>query len=42
MTENNFKIDYMDPVYTCALCRDTGVLDTGERCGCFARKLAEL
>lgn len=42
MTENNFKIDYMDPVYTCALCRDTGVLDTGERCSCFAKKLANL
>lgn len=42
MTENNFTIDYMDPVYTCSLCRDTGVLDTGERCSCFARKLAEL
>ena len=42
MTENNFKIDYMDPIYTCTLCRDTGVLDSGERCSCFAKKLAGL
>lgn len=42
MTENNFRIDYMDPVYTCTLCKDTGVLDTGERCSCFAKKLTNL
>lgn len=39
MTENNFKIDYMDMVYDCPLCRDTGTQDTGERCICFAEKL---
>ncbi len=41
MTENNFKIDYMDMVYDCTLCKDTGTQDTGERCSCFARKLEE-
>ena len=40
MTENNFKIDYMDIVYDCPLCRDTGIQDTGDRCICFAEKLA--
>ena len=39
MTENNFKIDYMDMVYDCPLCKDTGTQDTGERCSCFAEKL---
>lgn len=39
MTENNFKIDYMDIVYDCPLCRDTGIQDTGDRCVCFAEKL---
>lgn len=35
MTENNFKIDYMDIMYNCPICRDTGIQDTGERCVCF-------
>mgnify|MGYP001156615573 CR=1 FL=1 len=39
MTENNFRIDYMDMMYDCPLCKDTGTQDTGERCGCFAKKL---
>jgi DnaD/phage-associated family protein len=39
MTENNFKIDYMDIMYDCALCRDTGIQDTGDRCTCFHEKL---
>lgn len=42
MTENNFKIDYMDIVYTCYACRDTGIQDTGERCSCFAKTLSNL
>ncbi len=40
MTENNFKIDYMDIVYDCPLCKDTGIQDTGDRCICFAEKLS--
>lgn len=39
MTENNFNLDYMDIVYSCPLCKDTGTQDTGERCSCFAVKL---
>lgn len=42
LTENNFKIDYMDMTYSCAICRDTGILDTGERCMCFAERLKKL
>lgn len=42
LTENNFKIDYMDITYDCMLCRDTGTQDTGERCSCFAKRLAEI
>ncbi len=42
MTENNFKIDYMDIVYDCPLCKDTGIQDTGDRCICFAEKLAAI
>jgi DnaD/phage-associated family protein len=42
MTENNFRIDYMDVVYDCSLCNDTGILDTGARCNCFDEKLKDL
>lgn len=42
MTENNFKIDYMDMVYDCTLCRDTGIQDTGDRCICFTEKLSSI
>lgn len=42
LTENNFKIDYMDMTYSCSLCKDTGILESGERCGCFAERLKKL
>jgi hypothetical protein len=42
MTENGFSVHYMETVYACAICRDTGKKETGERCACFARYLAEL
>ena len=40
LTENNFQLNYMDTWYDCPLCRDTGILDTGERCSCFSEKLS--
>lgn len=42
MTENNFTIDYMDLTYNCLLCKDTGTLDTGGRCSCFAEQLKRI
>ena len=39
LTENNFQLNYMDTWYSCPLCRDTGILDTGERCACFSERL---
>lgn len=42
MTENNFTIDYMDLTYNCSLCKDTGTLDTGDRCSCFSEKLEKI
>lgn len=35
LTDNGFELDYMDVQYTCPRCRDTGMLETGERCQCF-------
>jgi DnaD/phage-associated family protein len=39
LTENNYRPDYLDPIYDCILCKDTGVLEHGGRCQCFAAKL---
>lgn len=36
LTDNGFEMDYMDVKYQCPMCKDTGMLDTGERCQCFA------
>lgn len=41
LTDNNFKLNYMDIWYTCTVCKDTGILDTGERCSCFKEKLKD-
>ena len=34
MTDNGFELDYMDVKYQCPDCKDTGKLETGERCPC--------
>lgn len=34
LTEHGFPSDYLDPVYTCSNCRDTGFHD-GIKCHCF-------
>lgn len=39
LTENGFPPDYLELQYECARCRDTGILDSGERCSCFSEKL---
>ncbi len=40
LKENGFPEDYLDPVYTCKMCKDTGYLESGEKCIC--RKQAEI
>lgn len=35
LTDNGFELDYMDVKFKCPRCRDTGMLETGERCQCF-------
>ena len=35
LTDNGFELDYMDVHYNCPKCKDTGMLETGERCQCF-------
>lgn len=35
LTDNGFELDYMEVKYKCPKCRDTGILETGEKCLCF-------
>ena len=42
LSENGFSNDIIDTVYTCRLCKDTGMLDNGERCACFNDKVEQL
>lgn len=41
MTDNNYNIDYIDNVYNCHLCKDTGTKETGERCSCYTKILMD-
>jgi DNA replication protein DnaC len=34
LTDHDFELDYMDVRYRCPKCKDTGMLETGERCPC--------
>ncbi len=37
-----FSADYLEPIYTCPDCRDTGYLENREKCHCFKQKLITL
>ena len=37
LTENDYELDYMDIQYTCPQCKDTGMLETGEKCQCYEK-----
>ncbi len=37
LTEHNLPIDYLEPIYTCKDCQDTGYID-GEKCHCFRKQ----
>lgn len=41
LTENGFPYDYLELQYECKNCRDTGILNNGERCSCFSEKLKQ-
>lgn len=42
LSENGFEPDITETVYTCKACRDTGTLESGERCPCFKEKAEQL
>ena len=37
LQENGFSEEYLEPIYKCKLCKDTGTVDD-ERCSCFKAK----
>lgn len=39
LTENNLSADYLEPIYECSKCNDTGYIETGERCACMKQLL---
>ena len=41
MTENNYPIDYTDIRYSCEICKDTGITDSGTRCSCIKKRIEE-
>lgn len=41
LTEAGFPADYLEPVYECADCMDTGYTE-GRRCHCFEQKIIDL
>jgi len=42
LTEENLPPDYLEVKFTCNICKDTGMLESGERCKCFNEKLMAL
>ncbi len=41
LVSNGFPADYLEPLYTCPLCKDTGYVD-GEKCQCFKQAIVDL
>ena len=41
LQDAGFAEDFLEPVYECKDCKDTGVSETGERCKCFSEKLKQ-
>ena len=37
LTENEYEIDYMETRYACPQCKDTGMLESGEKCQCYEK-----
>ncbi|MBR4515078.1 MAG: ATP-binding protein [Lachnospiraceae bacterium] len=40
LTENGYPENYLEPVFDCPLCKDTGDVD-GVRCSCYNKKLTD-
>lgn len=40
LTDNGYPSDYLEPIFTCKVCKDTGYVN-GARCSCFLEKLID-
>lgn len=40
LAKHGFAADYLDPIYTCPLCRDTGYQEN-RKCSCFEQKIID-
>lgn len=40
LVDNGFPEDYLEPIYTCSVCKDTGFIDQ-KRCKCFLDKIID-
>ncbi len=41
LADAGYGPDYLDPVFSCAQCRDTGLLDDATHCDCFKKRVLE-
>ncbi len=41
LVEAGFDPHYLDPIYSCCLCQDTGLLEDATHCECFKKRLLE-
>ncbi len=41
LTSAGYSVNYLDPVYTCSYCKDTGFID-GEKCHCFKQAMLDM
>lgn len=41
LTAAGYSVNYLDPVYTCSYCKDTGFID-GEKCHCFKQAMLDM
>lgn len=41
LADAGFEAKYLDPIYSCTACHDTGTLDNTLRCNCFKKRVLE-
>lgn len=41
LTSAGYSVNYLDPVYACSYCKDTGFID-GEKCHCFKQAMLDM
>ena len=41
LTAAGYSVNYLDPIYTCSYCKDTGFID-GEKCHCFKQAMLDM